>query len=470
MLLTDDGQVGVERHIQEHYDMSRYRFDWHANSVEVDLSTQVLEIEVAEHESFHTARGRTDLEQVPVNPADSSLGTISVVPSHLGPRLYAKLSDLPDRGTWGPAQAFAVKARAFEEGLLATVESLVQRGTPSQPGGDGRVLGLKRYLLSPADSDSVRLVKTLQGQRQPLEGKSFIDDFIQRIRSGQLDTTPGPHAAVSDHQLHALAPLLFPERTPEAERLVVGPQYRAALESQFRGLSVQERETRLTTVESLPVQGHMPLPLRVAPRLSIEPLAEHYRRCAETYRFLRQVLEESLGEDALTSVRRALAEGQKDESLWDELVWMEQLFRGAHVIVRDELGVEATPEVDLPAVSLTSQWLQKWKWDSDIQADARRVVSLGFDPSRGRTRAVAMMGFLNVTLEARFLQVPRIRVFERGSDRLADVEPTMLPAQYNTLSPVAEEVYVRTVPDPASFRELCDRQCSREAILRALQA
>ncbi|MCP3063885.1 hypothetical protein LXT21_34425 [Myxococcus sp. K38C18041901] len=450
--------------------MSRYRFDWHANSVEVDLSTQVLEIEVAEHESFHTARGRTDLEQVPVSPSDPSLGTISVVPSHLGPRLYAKLSDIPDRGSWAPAQAFAVKARAFDEGLLATVESLVGRGTQSLAGGDGRVQGLKRYLLSPSDSEAERLVKALQGERQPPEGKSLIDDVIQRIRDERLDTTPGPHAAVSDYQLHALATLLVPERPPEAGRLVVGPQYRAVLESQFRGLSVQERESRLRKVESLPVQGQMPLPLRVAPRLSIEPLAEHYRRCAETYRFLRQVLEESLGEDALASVQRALPEGQKDESLWDELVWMEQLFRGAHVIARDELGVEATHEVDLPVVSLTRQWLQTWMLDSDIQADTRRVVPLEFDKSRGLTRAIAVMGFLNATVEARFRQVPQIRVFKRGSDLLADVEPTILSAQYNTLSPVAEEVYVRAVPAPFAFRELCDTHCSREAILRVLQA
>ncbi|MFY1826294.1 hypothetical protein ACN47A_10310 [Myxococcus fulvus] len=448
--------------------MSRYLFDWRSNSVEVDLSTQVLEIEVAEPESFHTARGRGDLEEIPVNPADPSLGTISVVPSHLGPRLYAKLSDLPDRGSWVPAQAFAVKARAFDEGLLATVKSLVQREAPGLPGREG--LGLERCFLSSSDSEVVRLVNALLGKESPPEGRSFIDEFIQRIRDERLDTTPGTQAGVAAYQLHALAPLLFPERTLEAERLVVGPQYRTVLEAQFRGLSVQERETRLRKVESLPVQGRTPLPLRVEPRFSIEPLAEHYRRCAESYQFLLRVLEESLGADALSSARRALPEGQKDESLLDELVWMEQLFRGAHAIVREELGVESIPEADLPAVALTRQWLRTWKWDSDIQADTRRVVPVEFDKSRGLTRAVAVMGFLNTTLEARFRQVPQIRVFERGSDQLVEVEPTILPSQYNTLCPVAREVYVRTVPDPAAFRELCDTHCSRGAILQALQS
>ncbi|GEN06036.1 hypothetical protein SAMN05443572_102847 [Myxococcus fulvus] len=433
--------------------MSRYLFDWYVHSVEVDRSTQVLEIEVAELESFHTARGRTDLEQIPVNPADPSLGTISVVPSRIGPRLYAKLSDLPDRGSWVPAQAFAVKARAFDERLLATAESLGREG----------------LLLPPSDPEMKRLVDALMGKEPPPEGTSFIDGFVQRIRDGRLDTTPGTQAAVSDHQLHALAPLLVPEWTPEAERLVVGPEYRGGLESQFRGLSVQERETRLRKVEGLPAQGHMPRPLRVEPRLSIEPLAEHYRRCAETYRFLQRACEESLGADALSSVRRALPEGRKDDSLLDELVWMEQLFRGAHAIVREELGVESIPDAALPATFLTRQWLQTWKQDSDIQADIRRVMPLEFDKSRGLTRAMAVMGFLSAPLEARFRQVPQIRVFERGSDPLADVEPTILPAQFNTLCPVADEVYVRTVPDPATFRELCDTHCSREAILQALQ-
>jgi hypothetical protein len=89
-----------------------------------------------------------------------------------------------------------------------------------------------------------------------------------------------------------------------------------------------------------------------------------------------------------------------------------------------------------------------------------------WDDQGNHTRVV----FPNATVEARFRHAPQIRVFERGTDLLTDVEPTILSAQYNTLSPVAEEVYVRAVPDPAAFRELCDAHCSREAILQALQS
>ncbi|NTX13771.1 hypothetical protein HUA76_23475 [Myxococcus sp. CA056] len=577
--------------------MSRYVFDWGSDSVEVDLSTQVLELEVAEEESFFSLRGRKDLESRPVDPADPSLGSISVVPRQLAPHLYAKLSDISSFYAWAPAQAFAVKSKCFDDGLLATVELLVQKGTPRLPGKRGLVLdvwralrprwpeessdelrgtlsflqaalsltgspeesnktltlhakrcrqafeadtfkskplgfytwnnaltalfkqgrllqeelspesaellarmltedpsrlstyqrhlglmarltnplskpavheaGLTHCFFPPSDSHEGRLVKQLFGEVSPPDGYSFVDDFIQRIRDGRIETTPGTHSGVYDYQIHALAPLLFPERTPESERLIVGPKYRAELEAQFRTLFALTRETQLKQLESLSAGG---APLVVAPRLSIEPLAEHYRRRAEAYRFLRHVLEESLGADVLAGARRTLPKGTQEESLWDELVWMEQLFRGAHVIVRQELGCGLIPEADLPAAMLTRRWLRDWRRDSDISADTRCVVPVYFDKERDLTKVVAVMGFLSITVEARFQQAPQVRVFGADGQERADAKPLLFPTRYNTLCPVAEEVYVRRVPDRKEFRELCDTHGSREAILSALRA
>ncbi|MCP3098130.1 hypothetical protein LZ198_04470 [Myxococcus sp. K15C18031901] len=582
---------------------ARY-FDWPWGSVEVDPSTQVLELEVAQEEAFYAMVGRRDLERVPVNPADPSMGAVYAIPASIGPRLYARLSEVSNHAPimWAPAQAFAVKARAFDDGLLATVANLVQGGTPRLPGKRGLVedlwqalrarwpqesssglretlsflqaalsmtghheessrtlsqhakrwrqdfeadasrstptgvhawtdaaralfkqdrllqeelapesaellawalgedpsrralyqrhlafiarltnpsskpavheVGAKRCVLPPSDSHAGRLVQALLGEVPPPLESEVIEEVLQRIRDGRLDTTPGPDSGLHDHQLHTLAPLLFPERTPESERLVVGPRYRAELEAQFRGFLVQPRQPQLKPVE---VPAHQErgreaqVSITVPPRLTLEPLAEHYRRRADTYRFLRHMLDEFLGADRLNQERRTLVEGTSHEPLFDELVWMEQLFRGAHAIVRRELGCAPIPDADVPAAMLTRKWLHAWRDDVDLGTDTRRVVPLAFDQARERTRVVAMMGFLSTSVEARFLQPPQVRAFSGKGHPRAAPTPSYPSIKYQTLCPVAEEVYVRRVPEPDEFRRLCDTYVSREAILRALQ-
>lgn len=84
-------------------------------------------------------------------------------------------------------------------------------------------------------------------------------------------------------------------------------------------------------------------PLVVSPHLTFEPLAEHYRRRAASYRFVRERLVGLLGEDVLLSRNRLTPRGETGGPMLDELIMMEQLFTGAWAIVLDELGI--TPEV-----------------------------------------------------------------------------------------------------------------------------
>ncbi|WP_342376080.1 hypothetical protein NVS55_33110 [Myxococcus stipitatus] len=575
--------------------MSDYLFRWNDNPVEVDLSSQVLELEVDDEVTFWSVRGRPDLKRARTQTVNDGAPVAIDVKAPIEPYLYPTPPCSPSLGNWTPSLAFSLKAKAFDDGCLAAVELLVQEGTPRLAGKRGLVEDVRKVLrgrwsasaskdlgwalaflqaalsmsdeveesdagvtrlakklrkdfqgnpthskplgfyswspalrsvflqdrflqtdlpaniaellhqalaeepsrlsdyqrhlslmarltnplvkpavheagdsrcfLPPSDSHEGRIVKSLFATKPPPEGFQLVHELIQRIRDGRLDTTPGPHSGVYDHQLHALAPLLFPERTPEAERLVLGLKYRTELEAQFRALFALTRETHSKQLEPLYAGGS---PLIVSPRLTLEPLAEHYRRRAETYRLLRQLLAEFLGAPTLTLAHRLKPKGTHEESLWDELVWMEQLFRGAHAIARNELGFGPVSEADLSAARLTRRWMRTYHEDPDVVSDPRCVVPLFFDAERRQTQALAVMGFLSTPVKARFLRKPKVTVHGPPPSPPWTTTPRFETCTFNTLCLVTEEVYVDTVPDRDEFRALCDQHYTRDAIVKAL--
>ena len=97
-------------------------------------------------------------------------------------------------------------------------------------------------------------------------GFQLVDELIARLRDGRLDSTPTPRSGWYDHQFHALVPFLMPEKMPEAERLLIGPRYRAELEAQFRALFALTRETHIKQLEVLAAGGYPTL--IVSPRLT----------------------------------------------------------------------------------------------------------------------------------------------------------------------------------------------------------
>lgn len=574
--------------------MSRYRLTTHGQKFEVDLSSQVLELEAddelpLEDERAHRARVE----------AHDGLGVLRYSRS-LEPYLHPTLTGLQQNGYWVPAMAFALKAKAFDDGLYAAVDLLAQKGTPLLPGkrhlvdqihrtllsqwrpespdplrwvlvllraalsmtgtlersdetlqalvtqaladfesdparskplsfytwseqlqalfkqdrllqtecppaeaglllralqSDGRLLyawrrhlqllgrltnplskpaldeqGESRCFFPPSDSHEGRIAKELFGPREPPEGFQLVDELISRIRSGRLDTTPTPRSGWYDHQFHALVPFLMPERMPEAARLTIGPRYHAELERQFRGAFALTRETHLKQLEDVLLGGGPPsFTFTLFPRLSIEPIAEFYRRRAEGYLFLRRVLHELLGEEALARARRVLPSGTAEQPLLDELVGMEQLFRGAHAIVRRELGFEDASRAVLPAVQATQQWCLRWRKDPDLSRDPRCVVPLFFDLSRQKTRVIALLGFHFTKVMARFEQTPVVHWMDRAGRPAAYEDVDVSDAQHLTVRPVTAELHVGRVPDRAEFQALCDEHVSPDAILTALR-
>ena len=343
--------------------------------------------------------------------------------------------------------------------------------------------GDARCFFPPSDSQETRILRELfpeEGGKAPPEEFQLVDELIHRIRSRRLDTTPTPRSGWYDHQLHALVPFIMPLDMPEAERLLLGPLYRSELEQQFRGQLVLAREThikqlhrpliRVTGLGGAPVPKWQPLLL--APRLSIEPIAELYRRRAEGYAFLRQVLHELLGEEALTHARRALPTGTSQVPLLEELVRMEQLFRGAHAIVRKELGFGEVPPAMLPAAQVTQHWLNQWKEDPDLSQDPRCVVPLFRvcdDAGHQKLKVMAMLGFHFKDVSARFEQAPKFRVTDLDGRDVSSAEVVLTTVDHLSVTPVTAELYVDRVPDRAEFQALCDKHGSPDAILAALR-
>ncbi|MFP2930653.1 hypothetical protein ACLESO_36735 [Pyxidicoccus sp. 3LG] len=159
-----------------------------------------------------------------------------------------------------------------------------------------------------------------------------------------------------------------------------------------------------------------------------------------------------------------------EEPLLEELVWMEQVFRGAHAVVRQELGFEEVPEALLPAALLTRRWLRQWKEDPDLSRDPRCVVPLYFDQERGKTKVLAVLGFHSTSVEARFKERPTVHL--SGPDGRGEAsEQVLFPeSRHSTVRPVSAELYVSRVPDRAEFHSLCDEHVTADAILKALEA
>jgi hypothetical protein len=121
-----------------------------------------------------------------------------------------------------------------------------------------------------------------------------------------------------------------PDRRPEAARLELGKHSRKHPEDLFRGALALVREThpRQAGGGRGGYAGPRQRPILVRPDLSIEPLPTVYARRAAAYRFVRSVLEEAFGADALEGMHRLTPDGASTAGLAEELAWVEELFAG----------------------------------------------------------------------------------------------------------------------------------------------
>ncbi|HEV3122532.1 MAG TPA: hypothetical protein VGY53_11545, partial [Isosphaeraceae bacterium] len=202
------------------------------------------------------------------------------------------------------------------------------------------------YFFPPSLAHETELVKQLYGNRPIPAGFSLVDEMIKRIKSGQIALKPTEKSGWYDYQTWALEPLVIPERMPESGHLQAGEGYRKQLLELFKGILALTRETHIKQLE-VPMAGAM-APMRprrpevtIRPDLTAEPLATFYRRRADAYRFVRGVLTDTFGAEALKQMHRLTARGPVKPELATELDEIERIFRGAAATVEREIGMPA---------------------------------------------------------------------------------------------------------------------------------
>ncbi|MCA9707645.1 MAG: hypothetical protein KDK70_17480 [Myxococcales bacterium] len=340
---------------------------------------------------------------------------------------------------------------------LALVGRLV--GPPATPS----VLEAKELtaILPAARSVSDRLLEELLGTSPIPEGFELGPELVARIRDGRLPTAPGPDDGWPAHQLHASAALL----QPATEGLEVGPRYAEELEQTFEAQFARDRDTHVKQRENLGLGG---IPFVIAPRVTVEPLPEHYARAAEGYRFVREQLVEHLGEAVVRGIQID-DYGRVGPTIHDALLEMELLLRGAEVVSRAELGrpLPATAEHDAAQASFRS-WQRRSADDPDLAVDLRSAVPVFTDPGRRTVRVGVTLGVETRSLRFDFVQRPGVSI--RGTSTFGNDEPDYRPAQAMVLCPITIACDVRALPTRERLRRVCDEHQTPAAIKEALQA
>ena len=315
------------------------------------------------------------------------------------------------------------------------------------------VYGRGRAVLPPSSSREKELVESMFAASAPPPDFELTRELVARIRDGRLDTTPRNGEGFYVHQLHAAAALL----RPETAGLEVGPRYVAYLEECFRGLFALTRESH---VKQLGIAAGCAPRLVVAPKVSLEPLPVHYARSADAYAFLRDVLVQSLGPEALEA---PLGRGDA-RTIDDALRAMELLFRGAEAVAREELGHAG---VDANARAWFRGWQARANEEPALREDLRIAVPLFSVPETKVHRIAVVRGVRKVRCHVRFAKEPRVRVIGPDADT-ASVSFSSVVREL--LVPETIELDVREIPTREVLRAACDREPTLEGLREALGA
>jgi hypothetical protein len=336
------------------------------------------------------------------------------------------------------------------------------------------VLPTESFCVQPSSrSHETDLIKRLYGDRPIPDGFDLAEEMISRIDNGSLSLKPRSTSGWYDRQVWALEPLVIPDRMPEAPRLLMTETYRKELLGLFKSLLALTRETHVKQLE-VPLVGARWPQIPVFPELPVEPLATHYRRRAEAYRFVRQTIENAFGPAALGEMRRLTEAGPVNFSLDDELRLMEGLFHGAYLLACDAIGLVPQSAGGLGSGGndrdVFRAWAKAIKRDPDLSTDVRMMVPVFYDLKRGKMKVWAILGVAKKKLEVTFAQRPEVvsLVDPKGQP----LDPGGIEWKSSSLDLpyfVTAELYVDRVLDRNEFRVLCDEHETASAILSQLQ-
>jgi hypothetical protein len=324
----------------------------------------------------------------------------------------------------------------------------------------------------PSRSHEVALVERLYEDRPIPEGFDLLGELIRRVRSGDIHLEPGTDAGWYDHQVWSLEPLVVPDRMPEAARLELGQRYRRHLEDLFRGAHALARETHVKLAGGGYGGRSRQRPIRVPPGLSVEPLPSLYARRAASYRFVRSVLEEAFGADAVAEMHRLTQEGAVTPGLAEELDALVSLFEGAAATARRDLGMEAGPGDEQTAGRLFRDWKAHLTLDLDVGRDCRMMVPVFFDLQRQKTKVWTFLGWRMERVYVGYRTKPVVLGVEpsKAGGPSGNPPPIEFCGEYDEFAvPEMAEVYVAQLLDRDEFRRHCDRHRTRDAILANLR-
>jgi len=330
-----------------------------------------------------------------------------------------------------------------------------------------------RRFLPASRSHEAELAKRLWGGRNVPEGSSLFDELIPRVKAGTLSLAPGPDSGWYDHVTWSLEVLLRPDTAPEASQLVFTPSYCAYLDELFKGLLALTRETHVKQLEMPFCGACLPPPqIHVWPALHVEPLATHYRRRADAYRFVRGVLAEAFGPEALRTLTRQTARGPVRIDLDTELTFMERLFDGAAETALVEMGSPLASDTERARGdrAVFDAWRMTAHLDPDLAADARMMVPVFHDVERDMTKVWVFLGWQDRPIHITYERKPAVVSLARlpGGDEHKP-EPLFHAQHFRIPYPVVAEVFVKELLDRNELRARCDRYKTRSAILKSLR-
>jgi hypothetical protein len=333
----------------------------------------------------------------------------------------------------------------------------------------------------PSVAHETNLIKKLYGDTPIPDDFVLADEMIRRIRSGELNLEPSADSGWYDYQTWALEQLVIPERMPEAKHLQLDDEYRKLLLELFRGTLTLTRETHTKQLElaycgAALGEDRETVFIDIDPALSAEPLPTFYLRRAVGYRYIRNVLEDTFGAQALQALHRLNDGGPVQKCLAEELDAIENLFFGAHITVSRELGL--TPDVvsgaKISATSAAEQftsWVRELRSDPDLNVDLRAMVPVFYDEGRGKTKVWAFLGWSDRPIIVSFARPPKATVRDLSGELLSRPPEIRWGHLYTRLPyPVTAELYVDQILDRDEFRKLCDSCVTRSEILKRLGA
>jgi hypothetical protein len=346
--------------------------------------------------------------------------------------------------------------------------------------------------IPPSRSHETDLIRKLYGGALIPEGFDLMAEVITRLKNGKLSFQPQADSGWYDHQLWSLEPLVRFDASPESKKLRPNEEYLKHLEELFKGTYALMRETHVKQLAAPGAAAERP-PVKerekvfISPDPHVELLPTMYLRRAQSYRFVREVLEETFGKENIDELHRLTATGPVEMNLADELDQMERLFTGAYIVACREIGMKEQLPKDLgegqsadDQAKTFLRWVASLSSDPDLASDCRMMVPVFFD-LQGRTKVWVMLGWEHANCTLGYVKQPGIKITSPVGKPVAyfpgmpgaPVEDApeihFYGAHRYLATPIFAEVYVTKLLNRTEFRRHCDTYATKAAILANLE-